>query len=171
MNKRVNQILEYICSIQVELATETRKSKRRRKEEEEDKKRHQLLDAQIKKATMEMDKENLRPTPILIPDKDFNNTPCSSLSSASTIPLNDDNEKSIAQEAIEKREQTSLEMMDILTRKVVTFQCQFGSFLNNDLKEAAATAVEQKEEEEDEDDYIIRPPVTRSSHYRSTTAW
>ncbi|OBZ86236.1 hypothetical protein A0J61_05716 [Choanephora cucurbitarum] len=161
MNRRANQILEYICSLQVEMATKKRHSLHTKEEdqeedeEEESQKRRKLLDAQISeamtKAALELDKqhmeddkasdsskENRRPTPILIPGKfDRASSPSSSLSSASTIPLDDDrlleesHEKSMAEEAIDrmrkpKSEQSSMEIMDLLTREVITFQRKFG---------------------------------------------
>ncbi|CAO3646389.1 unnamed protein product [Mucor hiemalis] len=159
MNRRANQILEYICSMQVELATSKRKREEETEEDEETENinKRKLLDAQISeamtKAAMQLEreednedggKENRRPTPILIPGKfDHSSSPSSSLSSASTIPLDDDrllgddekcnnNEKSVAEEALErankpKSEQSSMEIMDILTREVITFQRRFGS--------------------------------------------
>ncbi|KAI8073408.1 uncharacterized protein B0P05DRAFT_548379 [Gilbertella persicaria] len=154
MNRRANQILEYICSLQVEIAAKKRtrhKEEEEDSEEEEDQKRRRLLDAQISeamtKAALQLDqqnddksdssKENRRPTPILIPGKfDHASSPSSSLSSASTIPLDDDrlldsHEKSVAEEAIDrmrkpKHEQSSMEIMDLLTRQVITFQRRFG---------------------------------------------
>ncbi|KAI7889863.1 uncharacterized protein EV154DRAFT_513137 [Mucor mucedo] len=153
MNRRANQILEYICSIQVELKSNKRK-KQDDDDEEENVKRRQLIDAQIAEAmsnqhysagTDEYDldqrdeKENRRPTPILIPGKfDHSSSPSSSLSSASTIPLDDHRllddhhdehtEKSVAEEALQRKsDQSSMEIMDHLTRQVVTFQRRFGS--------------------------------------------
>lgn len=151
MNRRANQILEYICSIQVELKSNKRK-KQDDDDEEENLKRRQLIDAQIAEAMSnqhfsagaddyDLDqrdgKENRRPTPILIPGKfDHSSSPSSSLSSASTIPLDDhrllddhhDTEKSVAEEALQRKsDQSSMEIMDYLTRQVVTFQRRFGS--------------------------------------------
>ncbi|KAG2211666.1 hypothetical protein INT47_008763 [Mucor saturninus] len=77
MNRRASQILEYISSIQVEMAT---LHAGHAKEEEED------------------------------DDND-------SLSSASTLPL----------EETKHENQTSMEIMDILTRKLIQFQRRFGS--------------------------------------------
>ncbi|KAI9357746.1 hypothetical protein BD770DRAFT_388247 [Pilaira anomala] len=157
MNRRANHILEYICSLQVELRT-----KKRMKEEENDenllKKRKQLIDAQISeamtKAAIQIDQqeveerssftsagteEDRRPTPILIPGKfDLSSSPSSSLSSASTLPLEDNHhhllhhEKSVAEEALEKTRkpkqvQSSMEIMDLLTREVIKFQRKFGA--------------------------------------------
>lgn len=181
MNKRASQILEYICSMQVELATKRNRHDGHSDSEEDDEegeacKRRQLVSAKINQAMTSnafvgagandnthnedansSSKENRRPTPILIPGKLDHSSPSSSLSSASTIPLDDvayQHEKSVAQEALEKsssnaKEQSSMEIMDNLTRKVITFQRRFGSlggFNVNDM---------------DEDD----GPVTRSSHH------
>lgn len=166
MNRRANHILEYICSLQVELRT-----KKRKKEEEQDdqqqeqenllRKRKQLIDAQISeamtKAAIQIDQEeeveerssftsagteqDRRPTPILIPGKfDLSSSPSSSLSSASTLPLEENHhhhhllhhEKSVAEEALErirkpKHDQSSMEIMDLLTREVIKFQRKFGA--------------------------------------------
>lgn len=156
MNRRANQILEYICSIQVEQKSNKRRKQDDEDNEEENLKRRQLIDAQIAEAmssqhfsagTDDYDldqrggKENRRPTPILIPGKfDHSSSPSSSLSSASTIPLDDhrllddhiDTEKSVAEEALERKsDQSSMEIMDNLTRQVVTFQRRFGSLFYN----------------------------------------
>lgn len=121
MNRRANQILEYICSMQVKMVT----SKRERESDDEEDRRQ--LDAQISeamtKAAMQLDEytRQRRPTPILIPQ-----STSSSLSSASTIPLEEDyEEKSMAQIAMDK-EQSSMEIMDRLTREVITFQRKYG---------------------------------------------
>lgn len=74
MNRRANQILEYISSIQVNMASA-------QSAQEED-------------------------------DND-------SLSSASTIPLEE--------EVVDHEKQTSLQIMDMLTRKLIKFQSKFGS--------------------------------------------
>ncbi|KAI8077056.1 hypothetical protein BDF21DRAFT_421950 [Thamnidium elegans] len=163
MNRRANQILEYICSLQVELRTKKRKKEEEESEDEEEEniRRKQLIDAQISEAmtkaamqideessagTEEYEKENRRPTPILIPGKfDHSSSPSSSLSSASTIPLDDhnllhDQEKSVAEEALErmskpKSAQSSMEIMDLLTRDVIKFQRRFGSSSYTSLPE------------------------------------
>ena len=178
MNRRANQILEYICSMQVEIATNKRGKPEDNEEEDEneDNVKRRLVDAQmnevITKVAAQMDgefnadddlgKENRRPTPILIPGNyERSSSPSSSLSSASTIPLDDDRlledskcngEKSIAEEALEKAnkpksEQSSMEIMDSLTRQVITFQRRFGSLCYNNLDDC------------NESD---GPPVTRS---------
>jgi hypothetical protein len=82
MNRRANQILEYISSIQVEMAI---------KEDSNESKR---------------------------PDEDDDND---SLSSASTIPLIHDKEET------DNEKQSSMEIMDMLTRKLIKFQTRFGS--------------------------------------------
>ncbi|KAL9553082.1 hypothetical protein PS6_004115 [Mucor atramentarius] len=181
MNKRASQILEYICSMQVELATKRNRHDGRSDSEDEDDeegdvcKRRQLISAKMNQVmtsnafvgagaddnTLNDDsnsssKENRRPTPILIPGKLNHSSSSSSLSSASTIPLDDvayQHEKSVAQEALENsnrtKEQSSMEIMDNLTRKVITFQRRFGSLSGYNMNEM------------DEDD----GPVTRSSHH------
>jgi hypothetical protein len=183
MNKRASQILEYICSMQVELATKRNKhnvNSDSDSEEDDDEerqvcKRRQLVSAKMNQAMTNTfgagadentddnnssSKENRRPTPILIPGKLDHSSPSSSLSSASTIPLDDvayQHEKGVAQEALEKsncsKEQSSMEIMDNLTRKVITFQRRFGSSGFN-------------LHEQDEDD----GPVTRSS-YNNNSRW
>lgn len=183
MNKRASQILEYICSMQVELATKRNRhntnsdsdSEEDDDEEREVCKRRQLVSAKMNQvmtntfgagADENMDdnnsssKENRRPTPILIPGKLDHSSPSSSLSSASTIPLDDvayQHEKSVAQEALEKsncsKEQSSMEIMDNLTRKVITFQRRFGS-----------SGFHLQEQDEDDG------PVTRSS-YNNSSRW
>jgi len=181
MNKRASQILEYICSMQVELATKRNRHDGHSDSEDEDDeegevcKRRQLVSAKMNQVmtsnafvgadaddnTLNDDsnsssKENRRPTPILIPGKLNHSSPSSSLSSASTIPLDDvayQHEKSVAQEALENsnrtKEQSSMEIMDNLTRKVISFQRRFGSLSGYNMNEM------------DEDD----GPVTRSSHH------
>ncbi|KAI8988767.1 hypothetical protein BDB01DRAFT_783079 [Pilobolus umbonatus] len=158
MNRRANQILEYICSMQVKMITSKRERERREQGEDEDdedneENKRQLLDARISEAmtkvAMQIDEESefgagtegrssqcRRPTPILIPGKANNSSSTSSsLSSASTIPLDEEHlmndEKSMAQIALEQvrrpeGEQSSMEIMDLLTREVITFQRKFG---------------------------------------------
>lgn len=183
MNKRASQILEYICSMQVELATKRNRHDGPSSDSEDDDeegevcKRRQLVSAKMNQVMASnafvgaganentnhedgnsLSKENRRPTPILIPGKLDHSSPSSSLSSASTIPLDDvayQHEKSVAQEALEKssssitKEQSSMEIMDNLTRKVITFQRRFGSLDGFNVNGM------------DEDD----GPVTRSSHH------
>jgi hypothetical protein len=84
MNRRANQILEYISSIQVEMAIKEDNKVNLSKQEEDD-------------------------------DND-------SLSSASTIPLMRDDE-----EPVDNEKQSSMEIMDMLTRKLIKFQRRFGS--------------------------------------------
>ncbi|KAI8370593.1 uncharacterized protein BYT42DRAFT_95181 [Radiomyces spectabilis] len=155
MNRRAKQILEYISTIQVEMANDVT--------------HHQspVHDASIASSTAmqvasphqpNMDgcngavadkatsqsKAQGRPAPIIIPTQTDDGSPSSSLSSASTIPLNEDTpasprtefaEKGMAEEALEKRntgsskdktEETSMEMMDMLTRELIKFQRRFG---------------------------------------------
>ncbi|KAG2237212.1 hypothetical protein INT48_006616 [Thamnidium elegans] len=124
MNRRANQILEYISMTKAAMQ----------------------IDEESSAGTEEYEKENRRPTPILIPGKfDHSSSPSSSLSSASTIPLDDhnllhDQEKSVAEEALErmskpKSAQSSMEIMDLLTRDVIKFQRRFGSSSYTSLPE------------------------------------
>lgn len=180
MNRRANQILEYICSMQVEMATSKRTKETQEEDEEDDleelQKRRQLVDAQISeamtKAVLELDKENKRPTPILIPGQYDPSSPSSSLSSASTLPLLEDDrivqdhEKGIAEEALErmrkpKQEQTSLEIMDLLTRQVITFQRRFGSLCYSNSPSCL-------DESEESDGPVTRSRDTRTIFDRNT---
>ncbi|CEP07966.1 hypothetical protein [Parasitella parasitica] len=169
MNKRASQILEYICSMQVELATKRKRhgvdsDSEEDDDEEEVCKRRQLVSAKMDQvmafvgANIDDDnrsspKETRRPTPILMSGKLDRSSHSSSLSSASTIPLDDiayQHEKSIAQDALQcRKEPSSMELMDNLTSKVITFQRRFGSLDGFNLND------------HDEED----GPVTRSSHY------
>lgn len=89
MNRRANQILEYISSIQVEMASSSKK-------------------IHAGHTTIEEEEE----------EEDDND----SLSSASTIPLN----HSLSEE-MDRENKSSMEMMDMLTRKLIKFQKRFGS--------------------------------------------
>lgn len=200
MNKRANQILEYICSLQVEMATSKKRNEKKllqEHEEEEDEedeicKRRKLIDAQISetmtKAMVQLEQEekfnavavtsirenNRKPTPILIPPKtDHTSSPSSSLSSASTIPLEEeeeedrfiDTEKSVAEEALEKinkpKEQTSTEIMDTLTRQVIIFQRRFGQFSFGNAMTDDPESIEYE-----------GPPITRSREfYQGRNTW
>ncbi|KAG1451569.1 hypothetical protein G6F56_008052 [Rhizopus delemar] len=199
MNKRTNQILEYICSLQVEMSsTKKRKEKnllQEENEEDEDEedemcKRRKLIDAQISetmsKTMIQIEQEekynaandasvceNKRPTPILIPVQfDHISSPSSSLSSASTIPLEEeenrfmDTEKSVAEEALErmnkpKDEQTSLEIMDTLTKQVIVFQRRFGQFSFGNAMTDDPDSIEYE-----------GPPITRSREfYQGRNTW
>ncbi|CAO3686951.1 unnamed protein product [Rhizopus stolonifer] len=199
MNKRTNQILEYICSLQVEMSsTKKRKEKnllQEENEEDEDEedemcKRRKLIDAQISetmsKTMIQIEQEekynaandasmceNKRPTPILIPVQfDHISSPSSSLSSASTIPLEEeenrfiDTEKSMAEEALErmnkpKDEQTSLEIMDTLTKQVIVFQRRFGQFSFGNAMTDDPDSIEYE-----------GPPITRSREfYQGRNTW
>ncbi|KAI9262118.1 hypothetical protein BDA99DRAFT_68106 [Phascolomyces articulosus] len=165
MNRRAKQILEYISSIQVEMAT----------------KEHISSTAQATAGTITVDvntttllkmneqstspqsgssasgsevsnnkkkmkqpihyQRSPKPNAITIPEKKNNDddAPSSSLSSASTIPLDAnevqqrnaelDQEKGAAEEAIAKAksEQSSMEIMDTLTRELIRFQRRFGA--------------------------------------------
>ncbi|KAG0783440.1 hypothetical protein G6F62_009029 [Rhizopus arrhizus] len=204
MNKRANQILEYICSLQVEINTGKKRKEKKLLQEEEDGedgedneedvlcKRRKLIEAQINETMtrtlvqLEQEekynvvaatgiRESRKPTPILIPRQfDHASSPSSSLSSASTIPLEEeeelfvDTEKSIAEEALErmnnsksKDEQTSLEIMDILTRKVIVFQRRFGQFSFGNAMTDDPESIEYE-----------GPPITRSREfYQGRNTW
>ncbi|KAI8147106.1 hypothetical protein BJV82DRAFT_597763 [Fennellomyces sp. T-0311] len=119
MNRRAKQILEYISSIQVDMATKDAAI---------------TVDTCALITTLATGKP--KPAAITIPEKtNDDDSPSSSLSSASTIPLDDvrpnDEEKGVAEEAIEKLknagEQSSLEIMDVLTRELIRFQRRFGA--------------------------------------------
>ncbi|KAI8981016.1 hypothetical protein BDB01DRAFT_179881 [Pilobolus umbonatus] len=115
MNRRANQILEYISSIQVAMATKESDMNNEMEDEQEFFTYHSGNGH-----------GNLPPS-LIIPDtRDREHSP-SSMSSASTIPLEDDYEKSVAEEVIENtHKQSSLEIMDALTRKLIKFQRRFG---------------------------------------------
>jgi hypothetical protein len=93
-----------------------------------------------------------KPTSIVIPEERYPDGPSSSLSSASTIPLDDldnpgsprtdmmdsdndhdlHNEPGLAEEALSKNkkrqeDETSLDIMDMLTRELIKFQRKYGS--------------------------------------------
>ena len=123
MNRRAKQILEYISSIQVELATKDASI---------------TVDACALVTSALASVGKLKPAAITIPERTSDDGgPSSSLSSASTLPLDDappmtDGEKGVAEEAIEKMkkragEQSSLEIMDVLTRELIRFQRRFGA--------------------------------------------
>lgn len=98
MNRRANQILEYISSIQVEMATK-----------ENNNNNHAGHGDTTAKAAVAYDNDD---------DND-------SLSSASTIPLDREDEDEEDDNDIEA--QTAFELMDRLTRKLIKFQKKFGS--------------------------------------------
>lgn len=163
MNRRAKQILEYISSIQVEMATKDSHSTFKTTLTEASPpstgsncskdcvqpNSPRTYDIQLPDANMDTFKEKRKkPGSIIIPEKTNNDSPSSSLSSASTIPLEessntqrpheDDGEKGTAEEAIERmklengsdsapREQSSLEIMDMLTRELIKFQRRFGT--------------------------------------------
>ncbi|CAO3666948.1 unnamed protein product [Rhizopus stolonifer] len=183
MNKRANQILEYVCSLQVEMTAETKRKREGSPEDDEVSKKQKLIDAQISetmtKAMVELEKDNYdtsasdsgKPTPILIPHQFDRDSPSSSLSSASTIPLEEEDrfmntEKSVAEEALEMMskpsdEQSSLEIMNTLTRKVIVFQRRFGQFSFGSLMTDDPESIEYE-----------GPPITRSREfYQGKNTW
>lgn len=93
MNRRAKQILEYISSIQVEMA---------------------IKDDSIQSGAS-------IPT---LNDQAEDEDDHDSLSSASTIPLIHHEEE---EEPVDKEMQSSMEIMDMLTRKLIKFQTRFGS--------------------------------------------
>ena len=138
MNRRTKQILEYISSIQVEMANKETMSPSCHCP--------QILSSSNNSIGAGTDQNNdnnnnNKPASIIIPEKRVHDSPSSSMSSASTIPLEESTmeeearihqeEKSVAEEAIEKmnasKEQSSLEIMDMLTRELIKFQRRFGS--------------------------------------------
>ncbi|GAN08574.1 transcriptional regulator [Mucor ambiguus] len=111
MNRRSNQILEYISSIQVEMAS---KETYNRAGHGNSMKSNELSVA----VTMQQHHDG----PMRDDDDDND-----SLSSASTIPLNRDAEEEDLLEPLDKDKQSSMEIMDMLTRKLIRFQQRFGS--------------------------------------------
>ncbi|KAI8878886.1 hypothetical protein K501DRAFT_227667 [Backusella circina FSU 941] len=111
MNKRTEVVLDHISTIQVDMATKE----------------------VIAGNDDVRPRRGVLPSPITIPEQHTVDSPSSSLSSASTIPLEEpiDHERGVAEEAIEKNSQTSLEIMDSLTRKLIKFQRKFSTRHNN----------------------------------------
>ncbi|KAL7311602.1 Histone deacetylase complex subunit [Mucor circinelloides] len=110
MNRRANQILEYISSIQVEMASK----------ETDNRAGHGNT---IKSTELTMAVAIQQPDEQMRDDDDND-----SLSSASTIPLNHDaDDDDDLLEPLDKNKQSSMEIMDMLTRKLIKFQRRFGS--------------------------------------------
>lgn len=110
MNRRANQILEYISSIQVEMASK----------ETDNRAGHGNT---IKSTEPTMAVAIQQPDEQMRDDDDND-----SLSSASTIPLNHDaDDDDDLLEPLDKNKQSSMEIMDMLTRKLIKFQRRFGS--------------------------------------------
>jgi hypothetical protein len=113
MNKRANQILDSIFTIQIDMGAA----------------------AGLSESECDEQRRGRRPTPILIPEKmDDHSSPSSSLSSASTIPLEESDaligEKGVAQETLDRmrhKEQTSMEILHYLTTDLLNFKRRFGS--------------------------------------------
>lgn len=102
MNRRANQILEYISSIQVEMAINP-----------------SSIQHSTTTTTTTMNKQ-------VVPEaEDHEDDDNDSLSSASTIPLTSTN--TTEEPIVDREKQTSLEIMDMLTRKLIMFQKRFGS--------------------------------------------
>ncbi|KAI8335714.1 hypothetical protein BC941DRAFT_429151 [Chlamydoabsidia padenii] len=159
MNRRAKQILEYISSLQVEMANKSinfgdndNDNNNKNGHADESIASHPTLlsmndntspkgDGTLGAGT-EQNKKNKQPTSIVIPEVRYQDGPSSSLSSASTIPLDDlDNpgsplmmmdEPGQAEEAISRnkklqQEETSLDIMDMLTRELIKFQRKYGT--------------------------------------------
>ncbi|KAF1800903.1 hypothetical protein V8B55DRAFT_1531727 [Mucor lusitanicus] len=117
MNRRANQILEYISSVQVEMAS---KETDNRAGHDNTMKSTELSVA----VAMQQQQQQQHHYDEPMRDDDDND----SLSSASTIPLNRDAEDDDdLLEPLDKDKQSSMEIMDMLTRKLIKFQRRFGS--------------------------------------------
>ncbi|KAI8644856.1 hypothetical protein BD408DRAFT_412617 [Parasitella parasitica] len=119
MNRRANQILEYISSIQVEMAT---KENDNRAGHGNDMKSSMAIAAtsHLNNLTAAV---AMRETEQMRDDDDVD-----SLSSASTIPLvRDIEDDDDVVGTLDKDSQNSMEIMDILTRELIKFQKRFGS--------------------------------------------
>lgn len=114
MNRRANQILEYISSIQVEMASK-----------ETDNRAGHGNTMKSAEFNVAVAMQHHHDEPMRDDDDDDND----SLSSASTIPLNRDAEEDDDDllEPADKDRQSSMEIMDMLTRKLIKFQRRFGS--------------------------------------------
>jgi hypothetical protein len=118
MNKRANQILDSIFTIQIDMGAA----------------------AGLSESECDEQRRGRRPTPILIPEKmDDHSSPSSSLSSASTIPLEESDaligEKGVAQETLDRmrhKELTSMEILHYLTTDLLNFKRRFGSAGDDD---------------------------------------
>jgi hypothetical protein len=124
MNKRTEVMLEHISGMQVDMAT---------------KEQHGHLIAGNDDVNVRAKRERAIPSPITIPENTADDA--SSLSSASTIPLEEpiEHEPGVAEEAIgkSKEDQTSLELMDTLTGELIKFQRKFSPRNTNDENENA----------------------------------
>ncbi|ORZ00619.1 hypothetical protein BCR43DRAFT_511598 [Syncephalastrum racemosum] len=186
MNKRAKQILEYISSIQVEMATTTITTNGSDQVQKAD-----VADGATK--TDESTRRGKKPDAIVIPGK-TEKGPSSSLSSASTIPLEEPltaedgadestealyREKSVAQETLDqmnettgesgsnsnlqpKKEQTSMEIMDMLTGELIRFQRRFGSVRSRHHDTAEDESMSESEEPAPQDDPF--PPEQAAAH-------
>lgn len=191
MNKRAKQILEYISSIQVEMATTTAGNGSPQVQKMD------IADGTAPLAennsTKESSRRGRKPGAIVIPDKSEKG-PSSSLSSASTIPLEEPltaedgpgensealyREKSVAQETLDqmnettgessssnttlsKKEQTSMEIMDMLTGELIRFQRRFGSIRPRHHDAAEDESMSGSEEPTAQDDSF--PPEQPVAH-------
>jgi hypothetical protein len=128
MNRRATQILEYISSIQVEMASSVSVVPHATNLNSTP-----LIPPSPSTAPAPKEKkeeEHAGHDPLAATEEDDDND---SLSSASTIPLNQppdnqhDFDEEPEEEQVDKEKQTSMEIMDMLTRKLIKFQKKFGS--------------------------------------------
>lgn len=126
MNRRAKQILEYISSVQVEMASKPTPLKR--KAAEDGSSAHLEVPA----------------------------SPASSVSSATTLPLDSHNDDSA--------EQTSLEIMDRLTRELIKFQNKFStSSYHHPRLPQALDPIPTAASSSAEDHSLPAPPATTSN--------
>ncbi|KAG0189816.1 hypothetical protein DFQ28_002861 [Apophysomyces sp. BC1034] len=143
-------------------------------------------------AGAESKKQSRRPDPIQIPQCNDHHSPSSSLSSASTIPLDPasprcdplETEPGVAEETIERmktdelhqgkpmNEQTSLDIMDMLTRELIKFQRRFGtgSYSLHGHRRARSRDVSMNEEtmsESHEGETLRRDTSSNDSSFQS----
>ncbi|KAI8065216.1 hypothetical protein BC940DRAFT_304475 [Gongronella butleri] len=114
MNRRAKQILEYISTIQVDLANKNDDGKK-----DDENALSTRADASAADNGMETSLDCI----------DDDDDDASSLSSASTIPLEEDRSR--------KESQSSLEIMDLLTRELIKFQRKFGATIKAKTTTAA----------------------------------
>lgn len=214
MNRRAKQILEYISSIQVEMATSsnspsmgnngngnfsatpittsvkqeqiTAQQRDSRMQIDPLTKVDQVSTTVVVEQQQLQDRNGAKPAAIVIPEK-REDGPSSSLSSASTIPLEENpsgqtaseehlhKEKSTAEEAIaaqsmqeqeSKREQTSLEIMDMLSRELINFQRKFGS---RSTYHGSSRHHRSSNKEEDSESETTTTTTTRATRSRETS--
>lgn len=133
MNRRATQILEYISSIQVEMAASS-----------SDTPTVTVIRSPNNSSSVIPASKSITPSATKVKEQQHDDLATEdddndSLSSASTIPLNQplDNQNDFPEEEeeeeeptiseTEKEKQSSMEIMDMLTRKLIKFQKRFGS--------------------------------------------